>query len=94
MPEVYPDIVGLNRVQRQHALSEELHRLEDSRMHMQGVLKADREILARHRARMLKHKQEIERLIEEEQELRRRISRLKVQQRLEAQEAEGLGEGG
>jgi hypothetical protein len=89
MPDVYPDIVGLNRVQRRHALSEELHRLEDSRMHMQSVLKADEEILARHRARMLKHKQEIERLVQKERELRRRISRLKIQERLEADDDAG-----
>jgi predicted nucleic acid-binding Zn-ribbon protein len=85
MADVYPDLEGLNRIKRKHALNEELHRLQDASGHMERVLTADKEVLQRHKARMERHKAEVDRLHREARRIRDRI------RDLEAQDEHGVG---
>jgi septal ring factor EnvC (AmiA/AmiB activator) len=87
MPDVYPNIQGLNRVRRKSALRTKLLRLEDQRRHLERVLDADKALLERHKARMAGHKQELDALVDDARVLSDRIRAIENQERLEAGDA-------
>lgn len=72
MSEVYPDIQGINAVKQKHALNTRLFRLRQDVEHMERVLKADNELLARCRERRDRHEAQLHKLKVEERKLERR----------------------